>query len=198
MLKRVEYGFPEILRERLAEGRPSQAILEDWAALAWALDREPEALTAALREAAQCAPARGAATVAPRSAIGVAIIEPNGELALADELFSKWFGGQPDLSAFRRLSRLALRDGHASGLVEAADGAALAACAGLKDAAAGWPLPPACRAAAPPAVGRAGEACPRPAVAALGQACTPSGHARHPAACQPAVSRPCPPQAALV
>ena len=147
MLKRVEYGFPEILRERLAEGRPSQAILEDWAALAWALDREPEALTAALREAAQCAPARGAATVAPRSAIGVAIIEPNGELALADELFSKWFGGQPDLSAFRRLSRLALRDGHASGLVEAADGAALAACAGLKDAAAGWPLPPACRAA---------------------------------------------------
>lgn len=147
MLKKLEYGFPEIMRERLAEGRPSQAILEDWAALAWALDRDPEALTAALTEASQIATGRASATVAPRSAIGVAIVEAGGELALADEVFSKWFGGQPDLAAFRRLVRLAVRDGLATGLVEGADGAALAACAGSREAAAGWPLSDACRAA---------------------------------------------------
>ena len=147
MLKKLEYGFSEIMRERLAEGRPSQAILEDWAAMAWALDRDPEALTVALTEAAQIATARGSATVAPRSAIGVAIVEAGGELAMADEVFSKWFGEQPDLTAFRRLVRLALRDGQATGLVEGADGAALAACAGTCEAAAGWPLPEPCRAA---------------------------------------------------
>lgn len=145
MLKRLEYGFPEIMRARLAEGRPSQAILEDWVAMAWALDRDPDALTAALAEAAQFDAGQGSATVAPRSAIGVAVVEAGGELVLADEVFSKWFGGQPDLAAFRRLVRLALRDGQASGLVEGCDGAALAACAGVGEAAAGWPLPEACR-----------------------------------------------------
>lgn len=147
MLKALEYGFPDILRARLAEGRPSQAILEDWAAMAWALDRDPEALTAALTEAAQFDAGQGSATVAPRSAIGVAIVEASGELALADELFSKWFGEKPDMSAFRRLIRLAVRDGQASGLVEDGHGAALATCAGIGVAAAGWPLPEACRAA---------------------------------------------------
>lgn len=147
MFKRVEFGFPAIMRERLAEGRPSQAIIEDWAALASAIDLEPEALTASLREAAQFARARGSATVAPRSALGVAVLEANGDLALADETFSRWFGGEPDLMPFRRLARLALRDGQASGLVEARDGVALAACAGVRESAAGWPLPDACRAA---------------------------------------------------
>jgi len=71
VLKTLEYGFPEIMRERLAEGRPSLAIVEDWVALARSLDRDPEALTAALQEAAQVATGRGSATVAPRSAFGV-------------------------------------------------------------------------------------------------------------------------------
>lgn len=147
MLKRLEYGFPEIMRERLAEGRPSQAIVEDWVALSQALDRDPEALTIALREAAEVATTRGSTTVAPRSAFGVAVVEANGELALADEVFSRWFGGQTDVMAFRRLVRLALREGRASGLVEGHDGAALAACAGVRDFTVGWPLPDACRAA---------------------------------------------------
>ena len=147
VFKSVGYSFPVILRERLAEGRPSAAIVEDWAALARALDQDPEALTEALTEAAQFATAQGSATVAPRSALGVAVVEANGNLTLADEVFSKWFSDQPDLIAFRRLIRLALRDGQASGLVEACDGAVVAARAGLKEATAGWPLPPACRAA---------------------------------------------------
>jgi len=147
VLKRVEYGFPEILRERLAQGRPSQAILEDWAAMASSLDREPEALAAALREAAEFTTADGAANVAPRSAIGVAVVEVDGGLALADEVFSLWFGGKPDVSTFRSLIRQALKDGQANGLVEGQDGAAMAACAGLWESASGWPLPEACRAA---------------------------------------------------
>ena len=129
MLKRVEYGFPEILRERLAQGRPSQAILEDWAAMASSLDREPEAVAAALKEAAEATTADGAANVAPRSAIGVAVVELNGELALVDEVFSRWFGGTPDVSTFRSLIRQALKDGQANGLIEGQDGAAIAACA---------------------------------------------------------------------
>lgn len=147
VLKRVEYSFPAMLRERLAEGRPSTAIVEDWAGFASALDHDPVAVTEALAEAAQFAPAQGSVSVTPRSALGVAVVEANGELAQADEVFSKWFGGQPDLIAFRRLVRLALRDGQASGLVEGADGAVLAACAGVREAAAGWPLPPSCRVA---------------------------------------------------
>ncbi|MFA7263768.1 MAG: alpha/beta fold hydrolase [Caulobacter sp.] len=147
MLKSLEYGFPEIMRERLAEGRPSLAIVEDWVALARSLDRDPEALTAALQEAAQVATARGSATVAPRSAFGAAVVEANGELAMADEVFSRWFGGQSDLADFRPLVRLALRDGQASGLVEGGDGGALAVCAGVRESTTGWPLPEACRAA---------------------------------------------------
>jgi pimeloyl-ACP methyl ester carboxylesterase/DNA-binding CsgD family transcriptional regulator len=147
VLKRVEYGFPEILRERLAQGRPSQAILEDWAAMASLLDREPEAVTAALKEAAEATTADGAANVAPRSAIGVAVVELNGELALVDEVFSRWFGGTPDVSTFRSLIRQALKDGQANGLIEGQDGAAIAACAAVRESSVGWPLPEACRAA---------------------------------------------------
>lgn len=147
MLKRIEYGFPDILRERLAEGRPAQAIVDDWPSLALALERDPEALTAALREAAQFSSDRGSANVAPRSAFGVAVVDSSGDLAQADDVFSRWFGEASDLAAFRPLVRLALRDGQASGLVEAHDGAALAVCAGVRDAAAGWPLPDACRTA---------------------------------------------------
>jgi pimeloyl-ACP methyl ester carboxylesterase/DNA-binding CsgD family transcriptional regulator len=145
VLKRVEYSFPAILRERLAEGRPALAILDGWATLESSLRREPEALTAAFREAAQFDAAQGSATVAPRSALGFAVVEAGGDLAHADADFRKWFGAAPDLAAFRRLIRLALKDGQASGLVEAANGAALAVCAGVREAAVGWPLPAECR-----------------------------------------------------
>jgi pimeloyl-ACP methyl ester carboxylesterase/DNA-binding CsgD family transcriptional regulator len=108
-----------------------------------ALDHEPEALDRGPeRSGGVHSTADGAANVAPRSAFGVAVVEVDGELAQADEVFSKWFSDQPDLIAFRRLIRLALRDGQASGLVEARDGAVIAARAGLSEAAGGWPLPP--------------------------------------------------------
>lgn len=147
VLKKVEYTFPQVLLERLAEGRPSQAILEDWESLESALLHEPEAMKAAFEAAALFATARGSATVAPRSALGFAVVDANGQIAHADAVFLKWFGGQADSAAFRRLVRLALKDGHASGLVEAEDGAALAACAGVREATTGWPLPEDMRAA---------------------------------------------------
>ncbi len=147
VLKKVEYTFPQILLERLAEGRPSQAILDGWTTLDAALRHEPEALKAALEEAALFATAQGSATVAPRSALGFAVVDAGGEVVHADSVFLKWFGGQSDSIAFRRLVRLALKDGQASGLVEAEDGAALAACAGVREAAGGWPLPVETRAA---------------------------------------------------
>ncbi|MDP1632859.1 MAG: alpha/beta hydrolase [Caulobacter sp.] len=145
MLKRVAYTFPEILRARLAEGRPSQALLDDWSALELSLTREPEALIAAMAEASRFDAAEGSVTVAPRSALGFAVASPAGDLIHADETFRKWFGPESGATAFRHLARLALKEGHASGLVEAADGAALAACAGVQATSLGWPLPEDCR-----------------------------------------------------
>ncbi|MDP1736215.1 MAG: alpha/beta fold hydrolase [Caulobacter sp.] len=147
VLKKVEYTFPRILLERLAEGRPSQALLDGWSSLEAALRMEPEAMQAALQEAALFATAQGSATVAPRSALGFAVVDAGGDLVHADSLFLKWFGPHADSIAFRRLTRLALKDGQGSGLVEAEDGAALAACAGVREAATGWPLPTDTRAA---------------------------------------------------
>lgn len=141
----MEHSFPAVLRERLAEGRPVQGILDAWSTLERAIQWEPEALFAALREAAQFAPARGSATVAPRSALGSAVIDGNGMLVHADEVFRKWFGAHADAIPFRRLIRLALKSGQASGLVEAENGAAIAACAGTSDSAIGWPLNEDCR-----------------------------------------------------
>ncbi|MFZ5670942.1 MAG: alpha/beta fold hydrolase [Pseudomonadota bacterium] len=145
MLKRVEYSFPELLRERLAEGRPSQAVLDGWTTIEASIRNDPEALEAALAEAARFDAAHGSATVAPRSALGFAVAEASGDLVLADEAFRRWFGDQADSPAFRRLVRLALKNGQASGLVEAGDGAAMAACAAVREAAGGWPLPVDCR-----------------------------------------------------
>lgn len=102
---------------------------------------------AALQEAASFAQGEGSATVAPRSALGFAVADDTGEFIYADTVFHKWFGPQADGLAFRRLVRLALKDGQASGLVEGENGAALATCAGAREAARGWPLPPDCRSA---------------------------------------------------
>lgn len=106
---------------------------------------DPEALFEALSESAQFAPARGSVTVAPRSALGSAVIDGDGVLVHADIVFRKWFGPQIDAIPFRRLIRLALKDGRASGLVEGEDGAAIAACAGTLEQADGWPLNEDCR-----------------------------------------------------
>jgi len=106
---------------------------------------EPDAMIAALQEAARFAPAEGTATVAPRSALSFAVVDDSGELVYADHVFRKWFGPQADSLTFRRLIRATLKDGQASGLVEGENGAALATCAGTRDTARGWPLPPDCR-----------------------------------------------------
>lgn len=134
-----------MLRERLAEGRPAQALLEGWESLEAAILSEPEALLAALEESARFSPERGSATVAPRSAIGCAVSDAAGAIIQADPVFRTWFGPDPDQSAIRRLVRLAQKGGAVSGLVEAANGATIAACAGDPAIAAGWPLTEECR-----------------------------------------------------
>lgn len=111
-----------------------------------ALDREPEALAAALEEAARFAPAKGSATVAPRSALGFAVIDPDGRVLHADAAIQIWFGDVTDLMDVRRLVRDAIREGHATGLIDGLDGAAIATCAGTSEGARGWPMPDECRA----------------------------------------------------
>lgn len=146
VLNRVAFSFPDALRERLAEGRPAQALLDGWESLETALVNEPQAVFAALDEAARLDAAHGSVTVAPRSGLGFAVLGPAGDLVHCDPPFSRWLGGA-DNPAFRHLARLAQKDGRASGLVETPDGAVLSACAALPDMAAGWPLPDDCRAA---------------------------------------------------
>jgi pimeloyl-ACP methyl ester carboxylesterase/DNA-binding CsgD family transcriptional regulator len=147
VLKQPQHTFPEVLRERLAEGRPAQAIIDAWPMLERSIIGEPDALAAALEEAARFAPEKGAATVAPRSAMGFAVMDADGHLLHADTAFDTWFGAVRDLIDVRRLLRNALKDGHANGLVDAPNGAAIATCAGTPEAARGWPMPAECRAA---------------------------------------------------
>jgi len=138
-------SFPAVLRERLAEGRPAQAIIDAWPFIERAMVREPEALRAALEEASRFAAAEGSATVAPRSAIGIAIVDGEGQLIHADKTFERWFGQGADLS-IRRLVRDAIKNGQATSLVGALDGASIPACAATRDEARGWPVPDDCRA----------------------------------------------------
>lgn len=146
VFKQSTATFPEVLRERLAEGRPAQAILDAWPLLERALQREPEAMRAALEESARFAPSEGTATVAPRSALGFAVLDGDGELLHADDAFRRWFSDGVETLMIRRLVRQAQKDGQASGLIGGADGASIAACAGARDVAAGWPMPADCRA----------------------------------------------------
>ncbi|MDP2258335.1 MAG: alpha/beta hydrolase [Caulobacter sp.] len=147
VLKPATATFPEVLRDRLAEGRPAQAILDAWPMMERALLREPEAMRAALEESARFAPSVGSATVAPRSALGFAVLDGDGEMLHADPAFRDWFGNGVETLMIRRLVRLARKDGQASGLIGGADGASVAACAGVREVAAGWPMPEDCRAA---------------------------------------------------
>lgn len=135
-----------MLRERLAEGRPAQAIIDAWPSIERAMLREPEALRAALEEASRFAPAEGSATVAPRSAIGIAVVDGEGQVLHADATFGRWFGADTDLLSVRRLVRETLKDGQTTGLLDALNGAAIPACAGTREEARGWPLPDDCRA----------------------------------------------------
>ncbi|MFY8140030.1 MAG: alpha/beta fold hydrolase [Caulobacter sp.] len=146
VFKQSAATFPEVLRERLAEGRPAQAILDAWPLMEHALLREPEAMRAALEESARFAPSEGTATVAPRSALGFAVLDGDGELLHADDAFRRWFSEGVETLMIRRLVRQAQKDGQASGLIGGADGASIAACAGARDVAAGWPMPADCRA----------------------------------------------------
>ncbi len=140
MLNRVEVSVAEELRARLSEGRPSQALLDSFHAIEASAIREPEALAAVLEDAARLDLATSLATLIPARALGVAVTTSDGVLAWRDPTFAAWFGEAADSAAFRRLLRLAAREGAASGLVEAIDGAVLAACAGGAEAARRWPL----------------------------------------------------------
>ncbi|ATQ42294.1 alpha/beta fold hydrolase [Caulobacter mirabilis] len=134
------HSLPDLLRARLAEGRPAQGIIDGWEWLERSIASEPTLLTEALIEASRFAPEQGAAAVAPPSALGRAVIDPKGLVIEADPVFSAWFGSAPDETTFRRLIEAAARAGQAFGLVETADGSVIAACAGLRSAATSWPL----------------------------------------------------------
>ncbi|MFZ5670938.1 MAG: hypothetical protein ACOY4K_15730 [Pseudomonadota bacterium] len=141
MLDRVEVSVADELRARLAEGRPAQAVLDSYHAMEASAIREPEALAAALEEAARLDHSAALSTLIPARALGVAVVTARGALLWRDDAFAAWFGEDAAGPAFTRLLRLAARGGPASGLVEAVDGAAVAACAGGAEAARRWPLP---------------------------------------------------------
>lgn len=141
MLKKTEYPLSEALRGRLADGRPAEAVLEHFQALEASAIREPEALAAVLEEAARLDLSEALFTLIPGQALGVAVIGSGGQVMWADDAFRAWFGDDADDAAARRLVRLAARDGQASGLLEAVDGAVVAACAATAHLALRWPLP---------------------------------------------------------
>ncbi len=141
MLNRVEVSVAEELRARLREGRPSQALLDSFRAVEASAIREPEALAAVLEDAARLDLSASLSTLIPARALGCAVADHSGEVIWRDRAFAAWFGEASDSTPFLHLLRLAARDGSASGLVEASDGAVLAGCAGGGEAAARWPLP---------------------------------------------------------
>ena len=141
VLNRVEVSLAEELRIRLAEGRPAQAVLDSFHAIEASAIREPEALAAALDEAARMDLSASLSTLIPGRALGAAVTNADGAPLWSDAAFASWFGDADDAPAFRRLIKLAAKSGHASGLVEALDGAVIAAGAGTAAAARRWPIP---------------------------------------------------------
>ncbi|HYE44271.1 MAG TPA: LuxR C-terminal-related transcriptional regulator [Caulobacter sp.] len=131
----------EALLGRLAVGHASRAVLDHWRFLETTCEREPEALAEALRLGVE-AMLDDFVSLVPGAAFAVAVVGLDRRCHYADDRFLAWFGDEPVTHAgFRRLTQLALRQGQASGLVDANDGAAIAACAAGAQAAAGWPLP---------------------------------------------------------
>jgi DNA-binding CsgD family transcriptional regulator/pimeloyl-ACP methyl ester carboxylesterase len=139
-------SLSESLRGRLAEGQPVDAVLDGWALLDSTLVHDPAAFAEALGEAAKLDSSAGFAAIAPEGSLGAAVISPSGALAQADPQFIRWFGDPTDIPAFRRLARLAQKQGQASGLVETEDGGIIAACAAIETLALRWPLSEASRA----------------------------------------------------
>jgi len=141
VLKKIRYPLSEALRDRLADGRPVEAVFEHFQAIEASAIREPEALAAALEEAARLDLSEALFTLIPGQALGVAVIGSSGQTLWADRAFRAWFGDDAEDPAARRLLRLASRAGQASGLLEAADGAVIAGCAATAQMALRWPLP---------------------------------------------------------
>lgn len=132
---------------RLDDGRLSDTVLETWPAFEAAANRDASSLARAFSEAARHSGASGATVLAPASAVATAVVGAGGEVHFADPSFRAWFDAPREALDFRRLIKMALKDGDASGVVEAKDGAVIAARAGLARGAGGWPLSPECRAA---------------------------------------------------
>lgn len=141
MLGKAGFPLSEALRSRLADARPAEAVLEHIQALEASAIREPEALAAVLEEAARLDLSESLFTLIPGQALGVAVIGAAGRTLWVDEAYRAWFGPGADDEAARRLLRLAARSGHASGLLEARDGAVIAGCAAGARLALRWPLP---------------------------------------------------------
>lgn len=146
-VKAAKFSWPETLANRTAEGRPMQAFYDAWPTLGTAALHEPERLAAVLSEIVASPSANAFATHAPAGGLASAVVSADGQTLYTDKGFREWFGVPGDTPAFRRLVRLALKNGQASGLVEARDGDAIACCAGLSEITAGWPIPEACRVA---------------------------------------------------
>lgn len=145
-LQTAELSWPETLASRTAEGRPMQAFYDAWPSLEAAALHEPERLAAVLSEVVASSAGDAIASLAPASGLVSAVVSIDGQVLYTDKGFRDWFGLPGDSPAFRRLIRLAGKDGRASGLVEARDGDAIACCAGLREESGGWPMPDACRA----------------------------------------------------
>lgn len=141
VLNRVEVSLAEELRARLIEGVPSQAVLDSFHAIEASAIREPEALAAALEDAARLDLSQALSTLIPARALGVAVSGADGRVQWRNPAFTAWFGENGDTPAFHRLLKLATRGQPVSGLVEALDGAVLASCVGSAGSAARWPLP---------------------------------------------------------
>lgn len=122
-----------------------QALFDAWPSLASAVLHEPERLADALSEIVSSPAGDAFATHAPAAGLVCAVVSADGQTLYTDKGFREWFGAPVDAPAFRRLVRLALKNGQASGLVEARDGDAIACCAGLSEITAGWPMPDPCR-----------------------------------------------------
>ncbi|MDP1632864.1 MAG: hypothetical protein Q8L66_15715 [Caulobacter sp.] len=131
----------EVLRSGLVQGRPAEAVVDHFHLIEASIEREPEALALVLEEAAQLDLSQALFTLIPGQALGVAVIGPGGQVLWTNDTFRSWFGADVEGVASRRLLRLAARAGHASGLLEAVDGAVIAGCAATADLARRWPLP---------------------------------------------------------
>jgi pimeloyl-ACP methyl ester carboxylesterase/DNA-binding CsgD family transcriptional regulator len=141
-----EPTLSESLRGHLAGGRPVDAIMEGWASLEARVTSDPASFAIALAEAAKLDASAGFTALTSEGSVGTAVISPSGELAQADPQFLRWFGHPKDSPAFRRLIRLAQKQGQVSGLIETADGGVIAACAANETIALRWPLSAASRA----------------------------------------------------